>query len=158
MALQDLEGKRTGRPRGAKTSSQVWRDLMWVYRNLDRPDAKPPTNGARMWMDYARTNPGDFLACVLRADVVRDQSQETRKPGAPAKPPQRVQMLCVPEDRLINYLKGSRDRRITNLPSDCQIVSAVVGKEGLFLTIRSASFCVVFGDRIPEFAADFGPW
>jgi len=40
MALKDLEGKRTGRPRGAKTTAK--RDILWTYCNLGKVDAKPP--------------------------------------------------------------------------------------------------------------------
>jgi hypothetical protein len=43
MGLQHLEGKRTGRPRGSKTSPLVDRDVRWAYRNLGTPDAVPPS-------------------------------------------------------------------------------------------------------------------
>jgi len=64
MALKDLDGKRTGRPPGAKTASRVRRDILWAYNHLDKPDAKPPSPGALMWPECARKDPGLFLPCA----------------------------------------------------------------------------------------------
>ena len=81
MALQDLEGKRTGRPRGAKTTSPVRKDILWAYRNLDKPDAKPPSPGARMWADLARNEPSRFLAHLARIEAARQEKSRTGKRG-----------------------------------------------------------------------------
>src|SRR5262249_11515682 len=69
MGLKDVEGKRSGRPRGAKTSSRVKRDIMWAYRNLANPDAKPPSAGAMLWANLARQQPGHFLACLVQLET-----------------------------------------------------------------------------------------
>jgi len=66
MALKDLEGKRTGCPPGARTSSRVRRDILWAYNHLDKADAKPPSPGAVMWAECARKDPGRFLTGFCR--------------------------------------------------------------------------------------------
>src|SRR5262245_21007884 len=69
MGLQHLEGKRTGRPTGSKTTSSVRRDMMWAYQHLDDADAKPPSAGARMWADLARSQPSSFLSCLVSLEA-----------------------------------------------------------------------------------------
>ena len=54
--------------KGARTTSRVRRDILWAYSNLDNPDAKPPSPGAKMWAEHAREQRGHFLACVVRLD------------------------------------------------------------------------------------------
>jgi hypothetical protein len=83
MALKDLEGKRTGRPRGAKSTSRVRRDILWAYNHLDKPDAKPPSPGAKMWAKLARKEPVRFLAHVARNEAPR--KVQSKQPGNEAK-------------------------------------------------------------------------
>jgi hypothetical protein len=149
MAFQDLEGKRTGRPRGAKTSSRVWRDLMWVYRHLNT-DAKPPSPGARLWLELARNNPGEFLRCVLEAD--RKASRQTRETLRAAR---RVRKLFVPWNHLVHYLVGGRAPTISNLPTCFGCLSAAYDpvRQGLVFTIESGTFSPApVGEEIPEFS------
>ena len=44
-----LEGKRTGRPRGSKNLAGAWRDVLWGYQNAGNEDAEPPSGAARLW-------------------------------------------------------------------------------------------------------------
>jgi hypothetical protein len=48
-----LEGKRTGRPRGSKNLANAWRDVLWAYRHRDENRASPPTAGAHVWWRFA---------------------------------------------------------------------------------------------------------
>jgi hypothetical protein len=159
MALQDLNGKRTGRPRGAKTSSRVRRDLMWVYRNL-HTDAKPPSPGARLWLELARTNPGEFLRCVLEADrrATRTPSSQPTDPNEVLSAARRVRKLFVPWNHLVQYLAGGRAPSVSNLPGCFACLSAAYdpARQGLVLTIESGAFSPApAGQEIPEFPSLF---
>jgi len=65
-----LEGTRTGRPKGSKNlppairasrrRSRVARDITWAYRYHDNPDALPPSAGAKLFLDMAGTAPDKF--------------------------------------------------------------------------------------------------
>ena len=48
-----LEGKRSGRPKGARNWASAWRDCLWGYRNAENEDAQPPTVGAELWRAFA---------------------------------------------------------------------------------------------------------
>jgi hypothetical protein len=48
-----LEGKRTGRPRGSKNLAAAWRDLLWGYEHRDEDRGKPPTAAAHLWWRFA---------------------------------------------------------------------------------------------------------
>src|SRR5262245_36914700 len=62
-----LEGKRTGRPKGSQNHASAWRDAVWGYehRNEDRGD--PPTAGAWLWWTFASYFP-DEVREFLEAD------------------------------------------------------------------------------------------
>jgi hypothetical protein len=52
-----LEGKRTGRPKGARNWSRAWKDCIWGYENAEDEDAIPPTGGAALWQAFAASDP-----------------------------------------------------------------------------------------------------
>ena len=59
-----LEGRRTGRPRGSKNLASALRDAQWAYENRFKARAAPPTAGARLWWEFAYFYPDeleDFL-------------------------------------------------------------------------------------------------
>jgi hypothetical protein len=152
MALKDLEGKRTGRPPGAKTTSRVKRDIAWAYRNLDNPDAKPPSTGARMWLEHARQEPGHFLDCVLTADA---EPEPAANPSY--KLPRRIRRLVMGARHLLLRLTRDDIKWISNLPKDTQIVGCDRDGEGrIVLVVYSEGFLPVLdGQPIPEFPAEF---
>ena len=159
MALKDLEGKRTGRPRGARTTSRLRRDAAWAYRHLDHPDARPPSPGAKMWAQLAREEPGRFLSCV--ALLEGEGPGQDRDGGAEEKvtPAGRLMKLFVHQRQLVAWLTGDETSRIENLPPGFEVVGgeAAADGKGLFLTIRSESFPdVVEGEGVPQFAAVYG--
>ena len=51
-----LEGKRTGRPKGSKNWSCAWRDAMWGFHNRF-DNVRPPTPGAALWRNFAEHFP-----------------------------------------------------------------------------------------------------
>ena len=48
-----LEGKRTGRPRGSRNWQNAWQDCYWGYLHAEDFDAVPPTSGAALWQCFA---------------------------------------------------------------------------------------------------------
>jgi hypothetical protein len=160
MTLKDLNGKRTGRPPGSKTTSRVKRDIMWVYRNLEKSDAAPPSPGARMWAEQARKDPGHFLSCVVRVETGVENKEEGERPGREAtrsltgKGTIRIRKLFVPEGRLVACLEGESALRISNLPSDCMKIEASEvdqARGGVVFTVFSELFSeVAEGKPIPD--------
>jgi hypothetical protein len=65
-SVAHLEGKRTGRPKGSKTTPPWVRDALWAYRNLDKPDLKPPSLLAGLLLAMGREHP-DRLVLLLDA-------------------------------------------------------------------------------------------
>jgi hypothetical protein len=169
MALKDLEGKRTGRPPGARTTSRLSRDAAWAYRHLDHPDARPPSPGAKLWVQFGREQPGHFLASVALLEATGRQEggageDPRRDPGWAASPAQdgpragRLKRLFVPEARLVAYLTGGRAPWLTNLPHEFRVVGSEVdaGRRGVVLTIASEEFPeVAEGEAAPEVSPEF---
>ena len=60
-----LEGKRTGRPKGSKNHAKVWAEVLWGYEHRDDYDATPPTQMAGVWRALAHCIP-DELKLWLR--------------------------------------------------------------------------------------------
>jgi hypothetical protein len=59
-----LEGKRTGRPKGSVSMASAWRDARWGYEHRHTDDADPPTAGAGLWWYFAVYHP-DALEAFL---------------------------------------------------------------------------------------------
>jgi hypothetical protein len=173
MGLKDLVGKRTGRPRGARTSPRVRRDILWAYRHLEDPEAKAPSPGARLWAEHARRQPGRFLACVLRVDTAgaREADDEGdgvgpgREPdgtGGPTgdslsgTPPHRIRKVFVSAQHFLWRLTGDGAAWVSNLPRDAYVVGCEKdpSRDGIVLTLHSDEFPpVAAGEAIPELTA-----
>ena len=54
-----LEGKRTGRPKGSMTFARAWRDALWGYAHRYEDRAAPPTAGAGVWWQFASCFPDE---------------------------------------------------------------------------------------------------
>jgi hypothetical protein len=74
MALEHLQQRRTGRPRGSKSRPAALRGLLWAARNLGR-EVEPPTPDARFWMDMACMDPARFVAALK---ALRDKGERYR--------------------------------------------------------------------------------
>lgn len=55
-----LEGKRTGRPKGSKNLAGAWRDAHWAHAHAYDEEAVPPTAGARLWWFFAGRYPEEL--------------------------------------------------------------------------------------------------
>jgi hypothetical protein len=49
-----LEGKRTGRPKGSKNYAYSWRDVLWAYQHRHAEYVTPPNAAALVWWYFAR--------------------------------------------------------------------------------------------------------
>jgi hypothetical protein len=81
MGVQHLEGKRTGRPKGSK-SSPVWvRAARWALANLDYPDAVPPSPLAGRLLALGRESPDRLVLCLeaLRMKAVHSEQEPQRE-------------------------------------------------------------------------------
>lgn len=57
-----LEGKRTGRPRGSRNYAKVWADARWGYDHRHENYAYPPTQAAWLWWYFAHYFPDELKA------------------------------------------------------------------------------------------------
>ncbi len=57
-----LEGKRTGRPKGSKTHVREWADVLWGYEHRYDYRAAYPNQSARLWWTFAYHYPEEIEA------------------------------------------------------------------------------------------------
>ena len=61
-----LEGRRTGRPKGSKNYAGAWEaawaDARWGYEHRAEDDADPPTQAAQLWWYFAHYFPDELEA------------------------------------------------------------------------------------------------
>jgi hypothetical protein len=62
-----LEGKRTGRPKGSRTFSRAWQDVLWGYRHRYVDRVSPPTPAAYLWWSLARFSPYELEGFLQEA-------------------------------------------------------------------------------------------
>ena len=55
-----LEGKRTGRPRGSKSYARVWADVMWAFKHRYKEGGSAPSAAAFLWWKFASFSPSEF--------------------------------------------------------------------------------------------------
>ena len=67
-----LEGKRTGRPKGARNWAKAWRDCVWGFKHADWREIAPPTPGAALWRAFAADNGGDLYDFLVEHGVFRE--------------------------------------------------------------------------------------
>ena len=160
MSLAHLEGKRTGRRPGSKSTPPWIRDARWAYRNLGRPGAEPPSPFAAALVALAREHPDRFLDCMLKADFVTkrvDYEIDDEPPGDSAGSaitlPDRLASVWLTATELICYLTGHNPRWTVKLPEKFELVALKLdpARLGVFLIFRSPSFALVGVDqKIPE--------
>jgi hypothetical protein len=54
-----LEGKRTGRPKGVRNHARVWADILWGYRHCHEDRVIPPNAVALWWYRMAYRYPDE---------------------------------------------------------------------------------------------------
>lgn len=55
-----LEGKRTGRPKGSKSYADAWADVRWAYDHRYDDRASPPSRNAFIWWGFACAYPDEL--------------------------------------------------------------------------------------------------
>jgi hypothetical protein len=181
MSVEHLHGKRTGRPRGSKSTSPWRRDALWAYRHLGRPDAQPPSELAKLLLALGREQPDRLFACLaLLDDPGHPAEQPNREAGGSAeadpttggrspdpqssgndlggKPPQKVRKLFVDARHLLARLTGDGGAWVSNLPRGAYVVGCETdpGRDGIVLLIHSEAFPpVAEGEAIPELTAEY---
>jgi hypothetical protein len=153
MPLEHLQGKRTGRPRGSKSSSPLKRDLRWACRNLGK-DVEPPTAGAKFWSEMARNEPEKFVKAVAELDAANGPSRnkpdesQNRKPETYAG--QRLKRTFLAERDLLRLLRSFPG---VDIPIDSKVVGYALARDrdGVMLTISAPTFRkLAEGEPIPE--------
>ena len=64
-----LEGKRTGRPKGSRNFAKFWDDVLWGYEHRDAERAVCPNREAWLWWIFAYRYPEEveeFLEAYRR--------------------------------------------------------------------------------------------
>jgi|GEM_PF-6716753 len=56
---KQLEGKRTGRPKGSKNYARIWAPVLWGFEHRFEDRATPPTPAASLWWGFASRYPDD---------------------------------------------------------------------------------------------------
>jgi hypothetical protein len=144
MSVDHLAGRRSGRPRGSKTTPAWVRDATWCYRNLDNPDAEPPSPFAKRLLDQARQRPDLLLVALaqLGCPPRREETslQQARMEDAPTSG---VRRLSVPVNGLLAWAMGHpAPSWLTQVPDGCELESVALHhtRRRLILTLRDKSF------------------
>jgi hypothetical protein len=168
MGLQDLQGRRTGRPRGAKSRSRWRRDAEWVYRNLGNPDVEPPSEFARLLLALGRQHPDRLLACLAALDAQVPKTEQPQQSAEGARPvgpggttgwfpegndSRRLKQVTVFEGLLLAFLRSGTAGWACDAPFDARVVgcAADASRRAIRLFIRSVTFPeVAEGEPIPD--------
>jgi hypothetical protein len=161
-SVAHLEGKRSGRPPGSKSTPRWIKDATWVERHLGDPDAKPSTALAAALLKLAREQPDKFVAVL----ALREAPPQTEAPAPPAGGADRgpehrldlinggVKTLVVGHRELRRMLAGDKPRARLIAPAALDILGGWVSDRGLHLTIRADALPrLQRGQPIPEESA-----
>jgi len=55
-----LEGKRTGRPKGSRNFAPAWREVRWGFDHRDEDFAEIPSGPAALWWYFAHHFPDEL--------------------------------------------------------------------------------------------------
>jgi hypothetical protein len=70
-------GRKDWKKPGPDSQEQFEQDLVWVYRNRDKPFEEAPTQGARMLLEVAQKSPERFLrTCQLTLPAITERQEE----------------------------------------------------------------------------------
>jgi hypothetical protein len=163
MGVEHLDGKRTGRPRGAKSRPWV-RELLWAYRNLGNPDAEPSSALAGRLLALGREHPDRFFACLMQ--LKPHATPDTAPPGeqphngnaAARKLPPRVRKLVVEGQYLLTRLTGDGSAYLSGIPHGAAIVDCAPDPEGngVVFILHSGTFPPVLeGVAIPRLKVEY---
>jgi hypothetical protein len=172
MGLEHLQGRRTGRRRGSKSTPAWIRDARWAYRNLGKPDAEPPSALAGRLVALGREQPDKFFACLMslqpptNAAEPRNRETATSADDVPemlrgsgtlqatndvnpiessltARQPRRLKAVFVPEAILTLCLAGGAAPRITNFPLPMRVVGYKIDP------VREGVVLIIYSELFP---------
>src|SRR4051794_37311458 len=100
MGVDHLIGRRTGRPKGVRSTPSWSRDVVWAYRHLGEADAVAPTALAGQLVALGREHPDRLATLLLQLDGQGQQREEGAVVVAEAAvpvpaPPRRAKLLVV---------------------------------------------------------------
>ena len=152
MNVAHLQGKRSGRPRGTKSTSPVARDLRWVARNLGK-DLEPPSPGAAFWAKMAHDEPDKFVSAVAALEAANTRTRdEEPKSNTVDHAGQQLKMIFLTERDVLKKMRSYR----ANMPEDGRLVGCTLTRGGMLFMVRSGTFRpLAEGELIPELAPRF---
>ena len=68
-----LEGKRTGRPKGSRNYAKAWEDVLWALRHYRHETVWPPNATALLWWQFACSFPDEFEYWVKHGGRIVDR-------------------------------------------------------------------------------------
>ena len=156
MGIEHLLGKRTGRPRGTKSTPAGLRDARWVNRNLGREGVIPPTPLAERLLALAREAPDRFAVCLATMEADHRNRGSIGLPvsgtdTAEGACPLRVKSVFVSWETLRPTILGPRGL----FPGDARLLRCVPetrsGMVGVLFIVGSQAYSPVPSDKpIPE--------
>jgi hypothetical protein len=151
MSVAHLEGRRTGRPRGSRSTPPWKRDALWAYRHHDDRDAVPPSEFARRLREQAWERPDLLLAALALLD---GQPSREEVGGAEIRtadePTDGVMRLSVSMAGLVAWAQGHPEPLwMSRLPEGCDVAGVVLNRarRRIVLTFRHNSFPAVPGGQ-----------
>ena len=70
-----LEGRRTGRPKGSRNHAKVWADIEWAYEHRHVEPASAPNVTALQWWRLAASFPDEFAFWFEQGGGVVDRDE-----------------------------------------------------------------------------------
>ncbi len=172
MGVDHLQGKRTGRPRGAKTPPPWVRAARWAYEHLDVADAVPPSALAARLVALGRKHPDRLAVCLARLDAMGHRTDRRNRGGNDARAngagqtvggilddgqPRRLKQVTIREMDLFSPARHDSRVCVQNPPCGAHVVGCEVdtSRRRIHFFIRSEDFEVVEeGNPIPELPSE----
>ena len=171
MGLEHLEGKRTGRPRGSKSTPPWVKAVRWASKNLDNPHAVPPSALAGRLLALGREHPDRLVACLANLYAMEHQDEVPARASPPLPTPPdnsngAAQALPAPQGprklRTVFVSVADLSKQLwhyhTSIPSDARLVGCALdeARPGIVYTISSETFAPIpVGQPIPEMKPRF---
>jgi hypothetical protein len=112
MGVDHLQGRRTGRPRGAKTTPPYIRAARWAYENLDVADAVPQSALAARLLAFWRKRPDRLVVYMATLDEMKRKADERKR----ARRRPRLSGALAPTDSSEQETLKAAPPKITNRP------------------------------------------
>src|SRR5437879_3382853 len=110
MSVDHLKGRRSGRPKGSKSTPSWVRATAWAMRNVAKPDAVPPSEQAAYYVKLAREDPVRFGEWLIARDTWLT-ARDARRHAA-ARDAEKRFVAVPPTAKHDLYLTGQEARRV----------------------------------------------